>query len=462
MGLDFRIRDFAYPLSILKFKRAFDRNQWLSVDELEKYQFSRLKKILDHSCRHVPYYRDLFRQNNLLPADFKSLQDLKKLPTMTKKTIQKCTDRLQTDDIRKYHPRWVETSGTTGGQIKLCMDKTSNALEFTYYWRFWGWAGYRMGDLFAEMSAQHFTPYVENKGRFYEYQPMIRRIMVNSLLLSRDNAGEYVKFFRKFRPKFLKGLPSNLYVLALLVDGIQNHDVNFKAVFSQGENLPGYQRRLIEKVFGCKVYDFYGHMERAVTISECPAGSYHVNMDYGILEIEPVPDAEVAGGLEEDEYIGEVIGTGLYNFAMPLIRYKTGDWVKVRKNPNKCPCGRNFPTVVSILGRDSDIIITPDGRAITALYVAFDQTPGIRFGQIVQKSMDKLLVRIVPEGMDKKDTEARLSSCLSGFLGNGMSYEYEYLTVTDIKNGEKFKSVVSKIDLSGLISRRPPIDTENA
>jgi len=325
------------------------------------------------------------------------------------------------------------------------MDKFSNALEFAYYWRFWGWAGYRLGDTFAEMSAQHFTPHEENSDRFYDFQPLIRRVMVNSLLLSQENVDGYVKLFRKFKPKFLKGLPSNLYALALLLKEKKEQGVAFKAVFSQGENLLKYQRDLIEATFSCKVYDFYGHMERTVTISECPKGNYHINMDYGLLEIEPVHNAEVAGGLLEDEYVGEVIGTGLYNFAMPLIRYRTGDWVKVKKNPTKCPCGRNFPTVVSILGRDSDIIVTPDGRMITALYVVFDRTPGILCGQIVQKEDGELIVKIVARRHGNEESLRRaIEAQIRSFVGKAMRLSIVFSKPEDFIGNGKFKGIISE------------------
>ncbi len=446
MGLDFKIKDFAYPFAILRQKRIFDKTQWWSVSELEAYQFGKLKAILRHAYDHVPYYRDLFQQYSLRLSDICSLDDIKKIPCLTKNTIQHSGNLLVAHNIKKFNPHWVSTSGTTGGQIKLCMDKYANTLEFAYYWHFWGWAGYRLGDAFAEISAEHFLPYEKNRTRFFEYQPLFRRLLLNSLLLSEKSSEQYIKCFRKFKPKFLKGLASNLYALALLIGENHYHGICFKAIFSQGENLLKSQREKIEKTFSCKVHDSYGHMERTVTISQCPKGNCHINMNYGLLEIEPVYNAEVAGGLQADEYIGEVIGTGLYNFAMPLIRYRTGDWVKVKHNPEKCPCGRHFPTVLSILGRESDIIVTPDGRMITALYVVFDRTPGILRGQIIQEERDSLLVRAAVSNGYEGKAVFELEKNIRNFTGETVRIRIELQDLSQFQTPGKFKNIISKVN----------------
>ncbi len=75
MGLDFKIKDFAYPISILKFKKRFDRNQFLEEEDLRAYQLKRLKVIIDHAYKNVPYYKELFRKNGLIPSDIKTLHD---------------------------------------------------------------------------------------------------------------------------------------------------------------------------------------------------------------------------------------------------------------------------------------------------------------------------------------------------------------------------------------------------
>ena len=90
MGIYFTAKNFAYPLAIAKLKKTFDRNEWLSEEQLQDYQLKRLRAILDQAYEHVPCYRNLFRIANLHPQDINSLSDMRAaLPFLLKKTIQK-------------------------------------------------------------------------------------------------------------------------------------------------------------------------------------------------------------------------------------------------------------------------------------------------------------------------------------------------------------------------------------
>ena len=444
MGLEFRARDFFYPLSIFKLANSFKNNQWLNSEGLRDYQLKRLRIILEYAYKNVPYYRKLFKNNGIIPSDIKTLDDLAIIPPLTRDILRNNFQQLLADNFKKYRPTLQHTSGTTADQIKFYTDKTSNVLEFVYYWRFWGWAGYRLGDVFAELSAQFYTPYEEKKNLFCHFEHNTRRLLVNSLLISRKNYAEYEKIFKNHKPLFLKGLPSNLYMLALVFNGQNNHGISFKAIFSQGENLLKYQRDMIEKTFSCKIFDSYGHMERTMVISQCPLGSYHVLADYGVAEFVRLKERSFET-LDKSSYVAEIFGTSLHNLAMPLIRYQTRDYARVSSTQEICPCKRGFPTVVSLEGRSTDVVITPDNRAVTALYVAFDRTPGILFGQIIQESLNKLIVRVVP--LPSVELDKVLIKNLRDFVGDSMEIEIIHEPIEEIK-GEgtgKFKVVISKV-----------------
>jgi len=87
MTVHFTLGDFLQPTNILKYRQQFAQTQWLSHDELKSFQCSRLTAIVKHAYEHVPYYRDLFRSLNLTPADIREVQDLQKLPPLSKETL---------------------------------------------------------------------------------------------------------------------------------------------------------------------------------------------------------------------------------------------------------------------------------------------------------------------------------------------------------------------------------------
>ncbi len=93
-----------------------------------------------------------------------------------------------------------------------------------------------------------------------------------------------------------------------------------------------------------------------MSVDECPEGSYHVT-ESGILEV--IRDGEQVS----DGEIGEIIGTGLYNYSMPFIRYRTTDIC--RQSGERCSCGRGMPLVKSLEGRTSDVILASEERIIT-------------------------------------------------------------------------------------------------
>ena len=94
MSIDFRVRDFVYPVSILKLKRIFDKNQWLSQEALYEYQSAKLRQIISHAYHNVPYYQKLFKKMNILPSDIQTQKDLKNIPYLTKDLLRNNFDSL--------------------------------------------------------------------------------------------------------------------------------------------------------------------------------------------------------------------------------------------------------------------------------------------------------------------------------------------------------------------------------
>jgi phenylacetate-CoA ligase len=448
MGLDFKIRDFAYPLSILDQKSEFDRHSYLSLTELETYQLSRFKQTLSHAYEKIPYYRKLFDAHHVHPSQIAGLADSTAIPFLTKDTLSRSFGELTALDAANYRPQRLHTSGTTGAKVSFLVDRSSNVLEFVHYWRFWGWHGYRLGNRFAELSAESFLPIEENTFNYFLFNPLLNRVLINSLLLSRANLGTYLDLFKNSKPLFLKGLPSNLYVLALLCREIGNHGIRFRAIFSQGENLFPHQRELIEDVFASPLYDSYGHLERTAAISQCPFGSYHVHADYGLVQfVEPADFPVLAVPLEPGQSVAEIVGSSLHNLSMPLIRYRTGDLVILDSRQKRCACGRTFPLVHSIIGRDTDIVITPDKRAVTALYTALNRMPNLACGQIVQESIDTLVVKVVPKDKGLGDTSEAIIKVLHSFTGPAMRVLVRFCEAEELyaSQGKKFKAIVSTL-----------------
>lgn len=441
MSIDFRIRDFCYPASIIKLKREFDRNQWLSPSELEAYQLTKLRCILEHAFSAVPFYRRMFEETGLRPSDIQSAGDLRKLPLLTKAVLQRPDDFIASD-AAKYRPKLYRTSGTFGHPLSIFLDKSANVLEFVYYWRYWGWAGYKLGDRFAEIGSEFFLKRPQLSTRSFHWQAHLRRLMINSHRIGHSNAQGVANALRRHQPRFLHGTASSLFYLALTFDDARIDDISLAAIFSTGEVLLPHQRALIQKVFHGPVMDSYGHMERTVAVSQCPQGGYHVNSDYGLLELCDIREPEMGFPA------ARAVGTSLHNFAMPLIRYDTGDDILLFSSPQTCPCGRGFPLVRAIRGRSQDTIVTPDGRFVTSLFIVPEFVAGIIDFQFVQDSPDHLLIRVLPDAGFDDSQKQELLALTCDVMGPAVRIELECVSdAADLRdrNGKK-RPIISLVE----------------
>jgi phenylacetate-CoA ligase len=447
MALEFKLSDFAHPVALIKLRSTFEKSQWYTKEEQTLYQERLLRRITEHAYRYVPYYRDLFDSVRIKPDDIRRLPDINKIPILTKEILRAQFKRLVATNNRAFRPQVLCTSGTTGQRVQFLVDRPSNVLEFVYYWRHWNWAGYRLGACFAEFSSSFFSK--EKTKLTTYYQRLTNRLLLNSRTMSDAKVRAHLAAIRRHRPLFLKGLPSVLYYFSLFLKQQGVNDIFFKAIFSTGEILIPRFRKIIEETFHCKVYDSYGHMERTVAISECPSGELHINPDYGVCELVRRDDlrAEFAvadcNGLS---YAAGVIGTSLYNFSMPLLRYDVGDIVLV--DPEKtCVCGREFPVVSAIAGRQSEVILTPEGEVITAAFLVFEDISDIYTGQIIQESLTELRVRVVTLPCFSRASEAWLKSCVQTLVGPAMKITIERCESLELfrEESSKVKSVVSKL-----------------
>lgn len=443
MSVDFRVRDFAYPVGILRLRRFFERSQWLPPEELASYQNTRLRQVVLQAYRHVPYYRRIFDSRRLKPEDIRDIRDLEKLPFLRREDVRTNLSDLRADNAALFRPGPASTSGTTGTPLQFLVDKPSNILEFAYYWRHWSWAGYRLGDRFADVRYDYFVRRADTTDDVWAYQPHLRRLLLNSMRIAPDRIAEYAKALRKFRPRFIRARPVSLYCLALFLRERKLNGIQFQAAFTGGETVLPQHRQMIESTFGCRVLDSYGHMERCIAVSQCPHGGYHVNPEYGIIEVVDTKSTP------EGTMVGRLIGTSLHKMAMPFLRYEVDDLIEMYTDSRRCSCGRTLPLVKAVYGRKLDVILTPDGRRIPSLFNVFHYAPGIRFFQLVQEDVSRLLVRVVRGEDYTFHSEESLNFWLRRFIGDGMKIEVEYISENDLVRDHtgRPQPVVSRVSI---------------
>jgi phenylacetate-CoA ligase len=207
-----------------------------------------------------------------------------------------------------------------------------------------------------------------------------------------------------------------------------------KAVLVSSETLFDWMRSDIEAAFECKVSNGYSLGEPVVFISECEASSLHVSPEYGVVET-----VEIDGNLE-------MICTGLANYAMPLVRYRTGDVVEPSKT-QACSCGRQLPLIKAILGRIDDRVVTPEGTVVgpAPLSLAFQSVNNLKDAQIYQDTPLAITLSIsVAEAFSNADEQFMLAE-LRKRLGRSLRIEVVRVSEIPRTRGGKQRLVISQI-----------------
>lgn len=383
--------------------RLLKKSQWWRRQQLEEYQLRQLSRLLTHAYENVPYYKKLFNEYGLKPADIKDLRDLPKIPFLTKEIIR---DNLKEMVATNYPPpklEYVTTGGSTGIPLGIYYERgVSRAREWAFIKTLWERVGYHFRDKCVVLRG-NVVKGAEN-GRLSEKSLFGRWLILSSYHMTDANLPGYVERIRKFKPKFIQAYPSAITILARFIK--ENNIKPFpslKAILCGSENLYSWQREMLEEAFRCRVYSWYGHVEMAALAGECEkSADYHIFPEYGVVELMGKNNRPVTGAGK----IGEIIGTSLTNYASPLIRYRTMDTAIY--STTKCSCGRDYPRLQRVEGRLQELLITRNGRLIsmTAINMHSDVFDNVAQFQFYQDKKEEVVFNIVrrPSYTDR-DTE---------------------------------------------------------
>ena len=435
-------RSFIFPLmelsqgtKIQKYLKWLEKTQWWKPEELEELQNKRLRSLIRHAYENVPYYHRLFKELKLRPDDIKTKDDLHKLPVLTKETIRKNLSELIARNIPKSQRIEAHSSGSTGEPLKYYIDKQSYSYGWAQTFRCWSWAGFRLGDPYVKVS---LNPRIEFKKKLQD-RLMRCTYIYASADITKETFPSLLKIIENAKPKIIRGYASSIYIFARFMNELDlrpNHTPN--AIMTTGEILFPHYRELIESIFNTQVYDGYGGESTPIAF-ECEEHNYHLCDETVIVEFIGRDNQQVSEG-----EIGEIIITNLVNYAMPMIRYKIGDIGTPSKD--LCSCGRGLSVMESIKGRDTDIVVTPNGGFLVVHFftILFEHIEGVEQFQVIQDKIDRLRIKIVK---NEKFTDADLNYIISWIkrhAGDEMEVDIEFVDSIPPARSGKRRFVISK------------------
>lgn len=414
------------------------QSEFLPQDRLEDLQLRRLQTLVRHAFETVPFYREMSKRLGIAHHDIASLADLKKLPVVKKDDLRTDPERFLSSAFSRGSLKRVNTSGTTGTPLSFWLDSEALQKNYAFYARALSWAGVHVGGKSVTFAGRVFIPPAQTSPPYWRHNVFNRNLLMSSYHISEATAPSYLVKLAQFAPVFIDSYPSAIFALAQHSEAHANPSrVRPRAIVTSSETLLEHQRRMIERVFGCRVYDQYGSAEMVVFASECERGTLHLHPEYGITEV--LNDGKEALVGEP----GELICTGFQNWAMPLIRYEIGD--TAIRSDSTCLCGRYFPSLKTVIGRIDDTIVTPDGRHVGRLDPIFKGVGGIKETQIIQEAVDCLIVRMVRgQGFEQKMAQAVIDE-LKKRVGEGVTVKLVYVDQIERSSTGKFRSVVSRV-----------------
>jgi phenylacetate-CoA ligase len=439
-----RVRDlWLSGRGVLYYHSFLSRSQYWNAEKLREYQFNRCAKILSHAYKRIPYYKNAFDRAGFNPhRDFKSLEDLRRIPILSKQVTRREKENLA-DRTTLARALELRTSGSTGEFFREYVSPEHWVVEQATVWRHWSWLRYRFRDRVAIVRS--YVP--DSGGPLWKLDPVRNFLYFSAYHLTPENAMAYLRKMQAWAPQIVRGYASSLLLLARTILDKAIELPPLKGILTASETLLPSTRATIERAFGTRVFDWYGQAEATVTMNECEQHQgLHVNSEYGICEL--LDDPLLPAGEKR------IIATSLHNITMPLIRYDTGDIAIVDAHSPSCPCGRTLPSVRGICGRLDSFLYAPDGRVIPSvnLYTLMHEFEEIEAFQFIQPSVDYIEVRVRTRGLTNQ-RQARLCKGLSLRFGDTVRVEIKENQEFEQTAEGKKNVVISKVQQGG--SHRP-------
>lgn len=420
----------------LKSAIAWDRQQ------IEVWQLERINELLADAWDNVPGYQALYRQAGIDTPRLSSLSELGQLPQVTKELIR---DNLSDFTSRRIGGWWRiynTTGGSTGIPFGFYLDAGMIDTELAFCVTMWELAGFRHGARVGVLRGGFIGSESKLTQRFktavYDsYELSTYYLTEKSYPIYRDTIGHA-------RLEFLHVYPSAACDLARLVieRGDQSAFSSVRAILSASETLFGWQRELLQRAFPtARVFDFYGHSEKAVLASNCETSeTYHVWPTYGVAELLG-PNGPVHPG-----ETGDIIATSLWNRSTPFIRYRTADRATLAASQQRC-CTRPWMILSRIDGRIQEFIETSSGRRISMTAInmhdaLFDQ---VRQFQFYQELPGFVVLRVLPKPGYNDAESQRIAIGLQQKLGNDVALRIQVVDEIARTRAGKYRFLEQKI-----------------
>lgn len=400
-----------------------------------------MKCLLEHAYNKVPYYTKLFDQCGFNPRQMNSFDGVRKIPFLDKRTVRENTDSLIAKDTDRKRLAKAMTGGSTGEPLVLYLCNKRRAADMAAGLRIQNSWGVDVGDKRARLLGVPFRMRLKDRINILLSNLMNLEVF-SPFSMNKRNMSRYISTIQRTKPRMIFGYTSAVYLLARFIkkENICLGKTHFKVIATTGEPLFDFQKRVIAGIFNCPVSNDYGVMEGGCVAMECREGKLHILSDNVFFE--NIKDGRDAQPGEE----GEVVVTNLYNYGMPFIRYKLGDTAVVLQE--RCACGREYPIIRNLIGRQTDFIVLPGGGLIhgAAFIIILSGYRGIELFKVIQREVDTLIIMIQKSNLFSSGTIDIIKKRIDNLCEQKMKLDFIISdNIESMYKGAKYKYIISEI-----------------
>jgi len=406
------------------------------------WQRQQLTTVLEYACEVVPFYRARFSR-----TDGRRLS-LDSFPIVDKAKIRADLDAFLPPGWRErpYIPK--RTGGTSGDPWQYPLDRRAWAHMYGAAIHFKELTGYRYGEPMVLFGTPTSLGVAEPDWKSRLRHKLERHHLSQvGFALDEKSSRDRLAYGLKANAAVWYGYASTIAAMADVALAQKKAVEGPRAIITTAETLQPVWRQRIEKAFGPRLYDEYGCNDGGILAQTCRHGRFHVAENISVVEILE-GEKRCPPGVE-----GDVVVTNLHARVLPFIRYKIGDRAVLGEGP--CPCGIPGTILDRLGGRAWDYVQLRDGTRVSsvAFNPVFIEIPGVRRWQVVQPSLDQLIVRL---DVDSSFINRQAEVIRRYVIAQCPGVQVDLSTTEPIERtqGGKHKAVVRKIEL-GTVGAAP-------
>ena len=417
---------------------------YLPLEKVMQLQSQRVQRMIRHAYDTVPYYREVMDLRKLTPSDFRSAEDLAKLPILTPEQVSRNPRHFRSSLYPDKRTVAMRSSGTSGRFREIHYDRQSLFLSLAHSYRQRKVMARIVGNLggYREMVCARPGSISFTIREFFESYSWIppRLELKRAFLSSQEPFAANIERLNQFRPTVLAGYGTYLGALYRYAweHGLDIHTPG--AIRYGGDAMARGDRELLESHYQVPVLSGYQAAEALRIAFQCERREgFHLSLD--LVAVQVIDDHGLSLGPGGQ---GNLILSNLTNRATVLLNYRQGDVVSL--SPAPCPCGRTLPTLSSIDGRSDDLLVHPeDGHQLHALGIQsrLHRVKGVIQVQIVQEALRNFRISVVCDGLlDWEETSRELRQAMSAVFGNQIEVAVERVRQIALEPSGKVKAAI--------------------